>query len=343
MAEPLYQFLSLSAIPRPAPLLARFLAAWLPRLSPRAARLDRGRYYVEASPLLGDLLEGKSSLASVLAQLESLREQLLLEFEQRWTSYLRALENLAEGIDIDEALRYSSEMRAELEQRVEQVHALAQLGIVVEIIGHELNELDGEIARNMRRLPRAVQATEPFKSAMTAQRKLVDQLRFLAPMQLSGRRLREEITGEQIFEYVQSFFANVLEAKKVAFTATKEFRSLRVVEFPSRLQPVFINLVNNALFWVSQRKEQAAREIRLAVVDDSVVVADSGPGVDADDIPRLFQLFFSRKAEGRGVGLYLCRMNLEMGGHSISYASETRYRVLGGANFVIRFNGLQLG
>ena len=221
--------------------------------------------------------------------------------------------------------------RIELEQRVDQVHALAQLGIVVEIIGHELNELDQELRRHMRRLPKAVQASEPFVSAATTQRKLFDQLRFLAPMQLSGRRLREEITGLKLFEYVRSFFTAAFEARGVSFTASERFCALQVTEYPSRLQPVFINLVNNSLYWLSQNKPGNPRKILLDLIDDNVIVSDSGPGVDPEDIPRLFQLFYSRRTEGRGVGLYLCRMNLEMGGHSIYYGEEPRHRLLSGA------------
>lgn len=307
------------------------------------AKSDIARYAEEATPVLASLRGGLLKLSTVLTRLELLKDAKLTELEPRWTSYIRTLEQLAEDIDVDEALRYNNEQRVELEQRVGQVYSLAQLGIVVEIIGHELNELDAELRRHLGRLPKAVQATEPFKSAMTTQRKLVDQLRFLAPMQLAGRRLREEITGAQLYEYVRTFFAGTLEARKASLSATEEFQKLRISEYRSRLQPVFLNLVNNSLYWIAQNKPGAAREIRLAMVADAIIVADSGPGVDPDDVPRLFQLFFSRKTEGRGVGLYLCRMNLEMGGHSIAYAEEARHRVLRGANFVIRLSGIRTG
>jgi len=69
--------------------------------------------------------------------------------------------------------------------------------------------------------------------------------------------------------------------------------------------------------------------------------ADTGPGIDPDDLRFLFRLFFSKRVEGRGVGLYLCRANLAAGGHSIEYATEPDQRILDGANFVIRFQGLK--
>ncbi|MCS0254472.1 ATP-binding protein, partial [Vibrio alginolyticus] len=79
----------------------------------------------------------------------------------------------------------------------------------------------------------------------------------------------------------------------------------------------------------------------IDLVDNVVVVSDSGPGVDADDIPMLFSLFFSRKQRGgRGVGLYLSRQNLRSSGHMINYASDKKYKLLKGANFIIEFKGI---
>ncbi|MDQ4678302.1 ATP-binding protein, partial [Stenotrophomonas maltophilia group sp. RNC7] len=75
-----------------------------------------------------------------------------------------------------------------------------------------------------------------------------------------------------------------------------------------------------------------------------VAVSDNGPGVDPLDQEHLFRLFFTRKMNGgRGIGLYLCRMNLTVGGHSIRYASEKKFRLLPGANFIIDFKGAEFG
>lgn len=304
---------------------------------------DRRAYYIEASPTLDDLANKKHDLPTVLTTLLDIQETLSQSIESRWDTYIRALEQLAEGLDLDEALRYSSEMREELEERVAQVHALAQLGVVIEIIGHELNDIEEEISRSMKRLSRVTQSSDQFKDAVGAQRKLFDQLRFLAPMLLAGRRLREEIRGDHIYAYTRAFFTRLLEDRTVTFTASPEFLALRLTEQPSRIQPVFLNIVNNAIYWVSMTRDGTKREIQLSVVDGAVVISDSGPGVDPDDLPRLFQLFFSRKPDGRGVGLYLCRTNLEMGGHSIEYATDLHFKKLSGANFVIRFKGISFG
>lgn len=112
------------------------------------------------------------------------------------------------------------------------------------------------------------------------------------------------------------------------------------MELQSRIYPVFINLINNSVYWV-QRQNRADKEIILSFKDDEIIVSDNGPGVDEDDIDSLFTLFFTRKQRGgRGVGLYLCKQNLMAGGHSIRYETRNDFKTLCGANFALSLKGL---
>ena len=120
---------------------------------------------------------------------------------------------------------------------------------------------------------------------------------------------------------------------------TPEFLRFKVFEQATRILPVFINLVNNSIYWVTQSTEEA-KQILLDVIQDKVVVSDSGPGIEEDDQKHLFTLFFTRKIRGgRGVGLYLCRANLAAGAHTISYVVDQKNKRLPGANFLIDFKG----
>ncbi|MGA7498536.1 MAG: ATP-binding protein [Isosphaeraceae bacterium] len=303
----------------------------------RALEEDRKMFYVIAAPLLKELEDGRMTLALVLRQMEEMRDRLQIEFDQRYGSYTGALEQLAEGIDLEALVNWSGEQREQLQSQVEQLNALAQLGITVEIVGHELESIDADIAGNLGKLPPDVKHTQAFRDITAAHNALVDRLRFLAPMKLSGTRLREDITGERIYQYVKDFFGRRFESFGVDFAASDSFRSTKFRDYAYRVMPVFINLVNNSIYWVHSSD---VRKIRFDTIGDEVVVADSGPGIDPDDLRFLFRLFFSRRVEGRGVGLYLCRANLAAGGHTIEYATEPAHRILDGANFVIRFQGL---
>ncbi|HIE3985210.1 TPA: sensor histidine kinase [Serratia marcescens] len=85
-------------------------------------------------------------------------------------------------------------------------------------------------------------------------------------------------------------------------------------------------------------------EVYLSVEEGKIIVSDNGPGINPVDQESLFKMFFTRKSSGgRGIGLYLCRVNLMAGGHSIEYTTERKFRRLEGANFVIDFKGADFG
>lgn len=297
---------------------------------------DRGAFYKICRPILEDEVDA-GTLIRFLNLIEIYRRELEEDFAARYTPMLRALDQLAEGIDLDGALSVTEDDKSDLEEKIRDLNAVAQVGITVEIVGHELETLDAEVRRNLMRLPEGIRQSSAFKLAFDAHHALTEKLRFLSPLKVAGYRARENIRGEAIAEYVGEFFYRVFRDNRITFSATPAFRSLQVVDLPSRIYPVFINLVNNSVYWVTHAVD---RRITLDLVDGLVVVADSGQGVDPDDVSRLFELFFTRRAGGRGVGLYLCKANLGVAHHSIRYAGENDPMVLPGANFIIEFKGL---
>ncbi|MDP1874832.1 ATP-binding protein [Phenylobacterium sp.] len=298
---------------------------------------ERSEYRRRFSHYMSGQLESQGLLAA-LNLLDAGRAEMEEEFAGRYPPLLRALQQLRDGIDLDSAFAATEDDRAELEDRLRDLHTVAQVGVTVEILGHELESLEGEVRRNLGNLPTEVRASTAFQRAMHAHVALAERLRFLSPMKVAGYRARETITGADIADYVGEFFEKVFRDQRIDFTASAAFRDVRIVDIPARIYPVFLNLVNNAVYWVSQREE---RRIRLDFVDGKVVIADSGPGVDRDDVPSLFDLFFTRRSFGRGVGLYLSRANLALGNHRIRYATAEDPKVLDGANFIIEFRGVE--
>lgn len=301
------------------------------------ANEDNAKYYPRVVHLIEDVEEERRPLREVLFDLEANRELIFEELAQVYKAYLRALDMLQEGTDLDAAFSWASDQRTALAEKVDLWQALAQLGITVEIVGHELNDTASQVSRNLRRLPRDARATDAYKQAVDGFRGLIRRLEFLSPLKLSGPRLREPISGERIDAYLRDFFERQIADRRIEFASTPSFLETTVTDYPHRLLPVFVNLVNNALYWVTFGSE---RKILLDRVDNRVFVADSGPGVDPDDTEDLFELFFTRRVGGRGVGLYLARLNLEQGRHHIRYADPDE-RILPGANFIIELKDLQ--
>ncbi|MBB2683483.1 ATP-binding protein [Rhizobium sophoriradicis] len=101
------------------------------------------------------------------------------------------------------------------------------------------------------------------------------------------------------------------------------------------MEQVFTNLISNAVKYSPDASDIYAR----AWVDEKTVeiaIADSGIGIDADDLPKLFQPYYRARSAtgiaGTGIGLNLVKQVVELHGGSVEVTSE-----LGkGTTFTIR-------
>ncbi len=72
---------------------------------------------------------------------------------------------------------------------------------------------------------------------------------------------------------------------------------------------------------------------------NKLIFSDNGPGIKDDDVPYIFEAFYSRKGEdGRGLGLYIARRILERYDYSIELLTKHSEKKLSGANFLVDFN-----
>ncbi|ELN6856751.1 ATP-binding protein [Escherichia coli] len=303
-------------------------------------KVDRSDYYSKTISVV-DSIDNDSQIENVFNLLDSLYVESVDTLTFKYQSIIKGLDRLFEGINLDSAFSLSEEERSYFEEKAKSLNALAQLGISVEIISHELEEMDSMVTRGLNSLPTSVKEHPGFSLALNAHRSLTQQIRFLSPLKISGYQSRQRITGKNIMDYVLKFFGERFERQRITIEFSEEFKQIAITDIPSRIYPVFTNIINNAMYWVSLSNN---RLIKIGFVNSLVIIANSGPAIDTDDIPRLFELFYSKRANGHGVGLYLCRENLAVAHHKIWYSEPDEgdnYLIKDGANFVIQFNGVE--
>jgi PAS domain S-box-containing protein len=103
---------------------------------------------------------------------------------------------------------------------------------------------------------------------------------------------------------------------------------------PGRMEQVFQNLIANAI----QHTPRTGTVHAFARLDEDdegatvFVVEDDGTGIEPDEIPRLFEPFFSRRKGGTGLGLSVVQRIVEAHGGRVTAAN----REGGGARFTVR-------
>jgi signal transduction histidine kinase len=299
-------------------------------------------YDAALSEVMQDLELGALSPAEAIKLID--KEYLKQEIanEQALKPYVTALNNIRDSIDLEglaiESLRESSKWQ----QEAKRLNGLAQLGITVEIIGHEIEGLDITMARGISDLRNTVLTNRQVSlvdSVDFAHQSLSDKWRFLTPLKLSGGYTKVNVTGHSIVDYVRKFYGDSLMKRNINLVTTESFEHFTLYDSPARLFPVFINLINNSRYWLNIQGDDS-KEIKLDYHNGEVIVADNGPGVNLVDVDSLFNLFFTKKQRGgRGVGLYLSKSNLALSGHTIRYITSDEEKCLPGANFAIKIGG----
>jgi signal transduction histidine kinase len=92
----------------------------------------------------------------------------------------------------------------------------------------------------------------------------------------------------------------------------------RVAVVRVQLQQVVLNLLNNAVEAMSatsagSRLLRVSSELRGPDAI-GIMVEDSGPGIDPENLGRIFNPFFTTKPTGMGMGLSICRSIIEAHG-----------------------------
>jgi PAS domain S-box-containing protein len=96
-----------------------------------------------------------------------------------------------------------------------------------------------------------------------------------------------------------------------------------------QVQQVVLNLILNAVEAMGS-VEAGARELSISTEQDQtdgvlVAVRDSGPGIDPQQVERVFQAFYTTKFSGTGLGLSICRSIIDAhGGRLWAEANEPR-------------------
>ncbi|HMR81642.1 MAG TPA: ATP-binding protein [Niabella sp.] len=224
----------------------------------------------------------------------------------------------------------SDAMAEELEELRERVQAdieLSQLGLAVGVIHHEFNSTVKSIRGSLKDLRAWADVNEKlegvYKNIKVNFEHLDKYLNLFTPLNKRLNRQREFIPALEVKTFLIDLFKARIERHDIKFKHTKAFSTHKLHGFRSTFYPVFVNIIDNAIHWLNQIEGDEEKIIRLHADNTGVYISNNGPAISAKDVERVFELGFSRKTHGRGMGLHISKEVLVAENYKI-YLDEPR-------------------
>jgi signal transduction histidine kinase len=201
-------------------------------------------------------------------------------------------------------------VEGELEVTIEQLeHARAQREDLFRAVSHDLRNPLQIILLQAERIARAIPDGAPARAAVAiagAGRRMGFMLRDLADSaRLESGQLnleRRAVDVRALLAELVSLADGVLDSARVENAVPADLPP--AFADPDRLERILTNLVGNALNYSSGSVRVTAAADGTGVL--RVSVADEGPGIAPEDLPRLFDRYYrGRRHEGEGLGLGL--------------------------------------
>lgn len=259
--------------------------------------------------LAANIYQRRRRFTERLAIQEAAKEQLEVQVAQRTTDLTEANTQLRS--EITERHKTETQLR-QTQAELVQATKLAALGQISAGLSHELNQPLAAIrsySDNARTyLDR--DEVEPARSNLKGISELTARMgRIIKNLRTYAREepamLRPVSVKEAVTEALGLLDARIKSEKVTVATHLPEIEPV-VMGGAVRLQQVLVNLVSNAL---DAMRDSDVKNLDLSVecaaTEVSITVRDSGPGINPEEIDKLFDPFFSTKEVGEGMGLGL--------------------------------------
>jgi len=227
--------------------------------------------------------------------------------------------NLAQSFnEMSHQLLLTRERMEEAHRKLIQAEKLASIGRLAAGIAHEIRNPLTSVKLNIQKLLQSNQLDEIEEEHLSLSQKGISQMEKFVKELLSftrGTELNlERFSIEEIIDEAAKMIAESLELKKV--TLEKNFAEglPQVLVDGDKFRQVFLNILRNAYEAV---EEGGKINLSLSHLDgDSggkirVLISDNGCGIPERDREVIFELFYTTKSSGIGLGLANARKIIE--------------------------------
>jgi two-component system nitrogen regulation sensor histidine kinase NtrY len=305
----------------PVPLLAIEETGSIELLNRAARRMFEGveitnlAHLLAMAPELADMLAAPTGRHVLKLSLPRGPQRCLVSVARSVSTGRNAailsLQSIQDELDASEIRAWEDLVRVLAHEIMNSLTPVASLASTAALIvedlragrgGNELDELDEAVDAIHRRSSGLMRFVEGYRS-------------FAEP----PTPLKRSIPIDQLFERARRLSASLIEEAGATLETEITPPGLAVEADPDLLDQALLNLIKNAADAV---RGGAEAKIRLTAGLDArsrvvLSVADTGPGLSAELIERIFVPFFTTKPKGSGIGLPIVRQIMLAHGGSI--------------------------
>lgn len=295
------------------------------------------REFDEQRTKLLESIQSKKDVSDAKEKLQVVYNRLLEECNSTIIPMVDHVARLSFDFDEDSLQGAYIAQYENIKKQWEIVKETAQLGISVEMIDHEFNVLYGQINRAISNMDnqQLYNKSPDFGALKKSFKSLEDKYSLFSPLYRISGSIAKDIQGNQLSTFLSQFFEGTTKTEGIELSFTDQFdRHIIHIKEPV-IYSVLINIINNALYWLRNSSRKKI-ELDYWKETDEIIIRNSGTPIIESRLERIFELFYTNRPGGRGIGLFLAKQTLNANYFDIYATTAPEYNTLEGACFVIK-------
>ncbi len=224
--------------------------------------------------------------------------------------------------------------------QMERAGHLASLGELAAGLAHEIKNPIAGMKGALEIINQRTEESDPKKEIFTEiiyqiekiNKVIQDLLSYAKPKEMS----MSLISPNECVQYAIKLANTQINGKTIRFHFEGLEENILAYMDSDKIQEVMLNLMLNSISAI-EREGNITIRLRAATTEElEIVFSDDGIGIPQENLPQIFNPFFTTKTHGTGLGLSICKKIIEAHNGSIDVKSQANE----GTTFVIRLRVL---
>ena len=216
-----------------------------------------------------------------------------------------------------------------LEEQLERNTRLSAMGELASGVAHEIRNPLNSISTIVQQLDKDFSPNENseeyhelsnivYKEIQRINKTIEEFLLFSKPEVIKSSLFKID----KLFNELEKQYSSLLSNKNIVLDVKQKWKGIVKWDY-DKMKQVFINLIDNA---VDAIKQNGTIKIITNKIDDTIEIqmTDSGEGIKSSNLNKIFNLYYTSKASGTGVGLSIVQRIVQEHQGTISVNSELK-------------------